>query len=81
MAPFWFFTTQFLQEVGGYSLVEAGLAFLPTTLVNFGAAIAVPTLTQRFGNARVLAAGLALGVIGSAGSPPTPPISPASRSR
>ena len=29
MVPFWFFTTQFLQRVLGYSPVEAGLAFLP----------------------------------------------------
>ena len=64
MAPFWFFTTQFLQEVGGYSPVEAGLAFLPTTIVNFAAAMAVPTLTRRYGNAIVLAGGLALAVIG-----------------
>ncbi|MDA0185086.1 MFS transporter [Solirubrobacter phytolaccae] len=66
MAPFWFFTTQFLQEVGGYSPVEAGIAFLPTTLVNFASAMAVPKLTRRYGNARVLAAGLALGVVGMA---------------
>jgi predicted MFS family arabinose efflux permease len=64
MVPFWFFTTQFLQGVAGYSPVEAGLAFLPTTIVNFAAALAVPSLTHRFGNGRLLAGGLALGVIG-----------------
>jgi EmrB/QacA subfamily drug resistance transporter len=66
MAPFWFFTTQFLQSVAGYSPVQAGLAFLPTTVVNFATAMAVPTLTRRFGNAAVLTAGLAISVLGMA---------------
>ncbi|HEU0318620.1 MAG TPA: MFS transporter, partial [Solirubrobacteraceae bacterium] len=66
MAPFWFFTTQFLQGVAGYSPVEAGLAFLPTTLVNFAAAMAVPRLTRRFGNATLLAGSLAISVVGMA---------------
>jgi EmrB/QacA subfamily drug resistance transporter len=66
MAPFWFFTTQFLQNVAGYSPVQAGLAFLPTTVVNFAAAMAVPRLTRRFGNATVLVAGLAISLIGMA---------------
>jgi EmrB/QacA subfamily drug resistance transporter len=66
MVPFWFFTTQYLQGVAGMSPVEAGLAFLPTTITNFASALAVPRLTHRYGNARVLAVGLALGVVGMA---------------
>lgn len=66
MVGFWFFTTQFLQGVLGFSPFEAGLAYLPTTLPNFAAAMAVPRLTQRFGNGRVLAAGLATTVLGMA---------------
>ncbi|MEA2184642.1 MAG: hypothetical protein QOF69_3827 [Solirubrobacteraceae bacterium] len=66
MAPFWFFTTQFLQSVAGYSPVQAGVAFLPTTVVNFAAAMAVPRLTRRFGNATLLAGSLAISVIGMA---------------
>jgi EmrB/QacA subfamily drug resistance transporter len=66
MAPFWFFTTQFLQNVAGYGPVQAGLAFLPTTVVNFAAAMAVPGLTRRFGNATLLAGALVLSVIGMA---------------
>jgi len=58
MAPFWFFTTQYLQGVDGYSPMTAGLAFLPTSLVNFAAAMAVPRLTHRNGNPTVLVAGL-----------------------
>jgi len=42
------------------------VAFLPATIVNFAAAMAVPKLTQRFGNGRVLAGGLTVSVIGMA---------------
>jgi EmrB/QacA subfamily drug resistance transporter len=66
MAPFWFFTTQYLQRVAGYSPVEAGVAFLPATVVNFAAALAVPRLTRRFGNTAVLTAALAISVAGMA---------------
>jgi EmrB/QacA subfamily drug resistance transporter len=64
MMGFWFFTTQFLQGVLGYTPLMAGLAFLPTTIPNFASAIAVPKLTRRFGNGPVLAAGIASAVIG-----------------
>lgn len=66
MVGFWFFTTQFLQGVLGYRPALAGLAFLPTTLPNFVAALAVPRLARRFGNAHVLLAGLTLALIGMA---------------
>jgi EmrB/QacA subfamily drug resistance transporter len=64
MMGFWFFTTQFLQGVLGYTPLQAGLAFLPTTIPNFASAIAVPKLTRRFGNGPVLAVGIASAVIG-----------------
>ena len=66
MMGFWFFTTQFLQRVLGYSPFAAGLAFLPTTIPNFAAAMMVPRLTRRFGNARLLAGGLTLTLFGMA---------------
>src|SRR3954467_6688909 len=66
MAPFWFFTTQWLQNVAGYSAVEAGLAFMPVTTVNFAAAMAIPKLTHRYGNASVLVCGLTISVVGMA---------------
>jgi Na+/melibiose symporter-like transporter len=66
MAPFWFFTTLFLQNVAGDSPVQAGLAFLPTTVVNLAAAMAVRRLTRRFGSATVLVAGLPISLIGMA---------------
>ena len=66
MMGFWFFTTQFLQRVLGYSPLAARLAFLPTTIPNFAAAMMVPRLTRRFGNARLLAARLMLTLVGMA---------------
>lgn len=64
MASFWFFATQLLQGVMGYSPLVTGFGFLATTLPNFISAMAVPSLTRRFGNPRLLAAGLAVGLIG-----------------
>ena len=64
MMSFYFFTTQYLQEVLGFSASEAGLAFLPTTLANFAAAMAIPRLTRLFGNGALLAAAVAVGCIG-----------------
>ncbi|OEZ50494.1 putative MFS-type transporter EfpA [Janthinobacterium sp. MP5059B] len=66
MIGFFFFTTQFLQVVLGYSPSLTGLAFLPMTLVNFGVALCVPRLTRRLGNARLLAMGLGLTLLGMA---------------
>jgi len=64
MMGFWFFMTQFLQGVFGYSPLQAGIAFLPMTMANFAMALAVPRLTHRIGNARLLAVGLTLALFG-----------------
>lgn len=61
---FWFFSTQLLQGVLHFRPLLAGLAFLPVTLPNFASAIAVPRLARRYGNERLLLAGLMLGVLG-----------------
>ena len=66
MGGFWFFTTQLLQGVLGLRPALAGLAFLATTLPNFLVALAVPKLSRRFGNTRLLVAGVAIAVIGTA---------------
>jgi sugar phosphate permease len=42
------------------------MAFLPMTLVNFGVALQVPRLAQRYGNRRLLVAGLAVCAAGMA---------------
>ncbi|MBV7537584.1 MFS transporter [Duganella sp. sic0402] len=66
MIGFFFFTTQYLQTVLRYPPSLTGMAFLPMTLVNFAVALQVPRLTRRFGNARLLALGLAVCLIGMA---------------
>lgn len=64
MVGFWFFVSQYLQVVGGDTPLQAGIAFLPTTLPNFAMAMAVPRLTRRLGNAGVLLLGLVTAVVG-----------------
>lgn len=44
MVTFFFFTTQIMQEVMGFTALQAGLGFLPMTLVNFAVAMAGPHL-------------------------------------
>lgn len=67
MTGFWFFTTQLLQGVLGFSPALAGAAFLPTTLPNFLSAMAVSTLSRRFGSGKLLGLGLLLSITGVAG--------------
>lgn len=66
MIGFFFFTTQYLQVVLHYPPATTGLAFLPMTTVNFAVALQVPRLSARVGNGRLLAAGLALCMLGMA---------------
>ncbi len=49
MIGFFYFITQYLQGVLGFTPVEAGVAFFPMTVVNFVVALAIPRLTSRFG--------------------------------
>lgn len=53
MVSFLFFSSRFMQQVMGFSPVQAGFAFLPFTLLTFIASTRVPTLTRRFGNQTV----------------------------
>ena len=64
MVGFWFFTTQYLQSVLMYKPLQAGLAFLPTTIPNFIAAILVPRLSNKVGSSRLLAIGLVICIVG-----------------
>jgi EmrB/QacA subfamily drug resistance transporter len=59
MMGFFYFTTQFLQNVYGFSPLTAGLGFLPMSAVNFGVAMAAPRLS-RIASGKTL---LALGVL------------------
>ena len=63
---FWFYLTQYLQGVLGMRPLQAGMAFLPATVVQLLAALTVSPLSRRWGHERVLAAGIALAVIGMA---------------
>jgi Major Facilitator Superfamily len=64
MIGFFYFGTQYLQGVLGFSAFEAGVAFFPMTVVNFAVAMAIPRLTARLGQAVPLAAGVTLTLIG-----------------
>lgn len=55
---FFFFTTQFLQGVYGWTPLQAGLAFLPMTLLQLATSLSVATLTRRFGSAPLVIVGL-----------------------
>jgi len=76
MFGMFFFLTQYLQNVKGFSPLEAGGAFLPLSLVMFGMVFVVPRLVARFGYGRLLAGGVLTALAGmvwisqiSAGTP------------
>jgi predicted DNA-binding transcriptional regulator AlpA len=52
-----FFTTQLLQTVFGFSALQAGLGFLPMTAINFAVALDIPRLSRRIDAAALLTAG------------------------
>jgi EmrB/QacA subfamily drug resistance transporter len=66
MIGFFFYSTQYLQGVLGFSAFQAGVAFFPMTVVNFAVAMAIPRLTARFGQTVPLAAGVAATLAGMA---------------
>lgn len=66
MIGFFFFTTQLMQGVLGFTAFEAGLGFLPMTVVNFVVATALPRVVRRLGEAPTLTAGVALTLAGTA---------------
>lgn len=64
MMGFWFFLSEFMQHVFGFSPLLAGMAFLPLTLTTFIGAIKVPALVVEYGNKRVLCAGICCQIVG-----------------
>src|SRR5207244_7267471 len=66
MFGMFFFLTQYLQGVDGYSPLRAGVAFLPLTLVMFSMVLVVPRLVARLGNTRLLAGGVVVALAGMA---------------
>jgi EmrB/QacA subfamily drug resistance transporter len=61
-----FFVTQFFQDVEHYSALQAGLAFLPQTLVLFAMLLVVPRIVARVGTTWLLAGGLVTALAGMA---------------
>jgi predicted MFS family arabinose efflux permease len=61
---FYFFVAQFLQSVMGLSSSEAGIAFLPTTVVNFIVAMFAPRLIGKHGAGKVLVTSVVTGLVG-----------------
>jgi EmrB/QacA subfamily drug resistance transporter len=64
MFSMFFFLSQYLQGVRGYSPLEAGVAFLPMTLVMFSMVRSVPRLTARLGNTGLLISGVTVDALG-----------------
>ncbi len=64
MIAFFFFTTQFLQEVLGFNPLQAGLGFLPMTAVNFAVAMGVPRLLRNIPESLPLTAGVLITLVG-----------------
>ncbi|MHA7207922.1 MFS transporter [Arthrobacter sp. MDT1-65] len=64
MIGFFFFTTQYMQNVLGMSPLQAGAGFLPMTAVNFAVAMLIPRITGRLGQAVPLVAGVTITLAG-----------------
>lgn len=64
MIAFYFFGTQYFQGVYGWTPLQAGLGFLPMSLVQFAVSLTVARLTARFGNAALVTAGLIVTTVG-----------------
>ena len=60
----WYFVSLYLQQVLGYSPIEAGFAFLPMPLTIAACTQAATRLTGRYGPGPVLAVGMALIAVG-----------------
>lgn len=66
MIGFFFFTTQYLQEVLGFTPLQAGFAFLPMSAINFAVALAVTRVVDRIGTNLTLIAGVGITLLGMA---------------
>jgi EmrB/QacA subfamily drug resistance transporter len=66
MFGMFFFLTQFLQDVLGFSPLRSGAAFLPMTIALFGMSRAVPRLLPRIGPKRLMILGMIPVIIGMA---------------
>jgi EmrB/QacA subfamily drug resistance transporter len=60
----WFFVSLYLQQVLGYTPIEAGLAFLPMTAAIATFSTLAPRLVRRFGAKPLLVTGMLLQTVG-----------------
>jgi EmrB/QacA subfamily drug resistance transporter len=66
MFSMFFFLSQYLQGVRGFSPLQAGMAFLPMTAVMFSMVRLVPLLSARWGDVRLLVTGVSVALAGMA---------------
>lgn len=59
MMGYWFFSSEFMQLVNGYSPLQAAIFYMPMTLSTFGTAVFVPRIIKGIGNKRTVLLGLA----------------------
>jgi EmrB/QacA subfamily drug resistance transporter len=64
MIAFFFFTTQFMQEVLGFDPLQAGIGFLPMIAVNFAVAMSIPRLAGRMPGSIPLVTGILVTLAG-----------------
>lgn len=64
MFGYFFFISQYMQGTLGFTPLQAGLGFLPMTIVQFAISLLVPRLTRRFGNGALVVTGLVITAVG-----------------
>lgn len=64
MLAYWFLTPQVLQNLDHFTPLQAGLSFLPMSIVQFVAALQVSRLTAKWGNSKLLIVGLSSTLLG-----------------
>lgn len=64
MLSYWFILPQIMQQIYHYTPLQAGIGFLPLTIVNFIAAMYLPVITEKYGNTKVLITGQIILIIG-----------------
>lgn len=67
MIGFFYFTTQLLQDALGWSALQAGLGFLPMTVVNFVVALRAPGIAARLGAPAAVSLGVLVTLLGMVG--------------
>lgn len=64
MLTYWFILPQIMQNHYGFTPLQAGMGFLPLTIVNFIAALYLPRLTVKLGNNKVMILGQGILLVG-----------------